>query len=73
MESVSKKKRKAKEGYDGKDSQKRKVLSLEWKSEGVMDDEKHAMGSHSGTCLPAEVTFPPLPPAKAVWLFFNEI
>ena len=26
-------------GYDGKDLQKRKVLSLEWKSEGVMDDE----------------------------------
>ena len=23
-------------GYDGKDLQKRKVLSLEWKSEGVM-------------------------------------
>ena len=28
-----------KAGYDGKDLQKRKVLSLEWKSEGVMDDE----------------------------------
>jgi len=28
-----------KEGYDGNDLQKRKVLSLEWKSEGVMDDE----------------------------------
>jgi len=27
-------------GYSGKDLQKRKVLSLEWKSEGVMDDEK---------------------------------
>ena len=26
-------------GYGGKDLQKRKVLSLEWKSEGVMDDE----------------------------------
>ena len=25
--------------YSGKDLQKRKVLSLEWKSEGVMDDE----------------------------------
>ena len=25
--------------YGGKDLQKRKVLSLEWKSEGVMDDE----------------------------------
>jgi len=24
-------------GYGGKDLQKRKVLSLEWKSEGVMD------------------------------------
>ena len=26
-------------GYGGKDLQKRKVLSLEWKSEGVMDDD----------------------------------
>ena len=26
-------------GYGGKDLQKRKVLSLEWKSEGVMVDE----------------------------------
>jgi len=26
-------------GYVGKDLKKRKVLSLEWKSEGVMDDE----------------------------------
>ena len=26
-------------GYGGKDLQKRKVLSLEWQSEGVMDDE----------------------------------
>ena len=26
-------------GYSGKDLQKRKVLSLEWKSEGLMDDE----------------------------------
>ena len=26
-------------GYGGKDLQKRKVLSLEWKNEGVMDDE----------------------------------
>ena len=25
--------------YGGKDLQKRKVLSLEWKSEGVMDNE----------------------------------
>ena len=36
MESVRKKK---KVGYGGNDLQKRKVLSLEWKSEGVMDDE----------------------------------
>ena len=36
MESVRKKE---KVGYGGKDLQKRKVLSLEWKSEGVMDDE----------------------------------
>ena len=26
-------------GYGGKDLQKGEVLSLEWKSEGVMDDE----------------------------------
>jgi len=26
-------------GYGGKDLQKRKVLSLDWNSEGVMDDE----------------------------------
>jgi len=26
-------------GYGGKDLRKRKVLSLEWKSEGMMDDE----------------------------------
>ena len=26
-------------GYGEKDLQERKVLSLEWKSEGVMDDE----------------------------------
>ena len=26
-------------GYGRKDLQKRKVLSLEWKSEGIMDDE----------------------------------
>ena len=26
-------------GYGGKDLQKRKVLSLEWKSEGVVDDQ----------------------------------
>ena len=26
-------------GYGGKDLQKRKALSLEWKSGGVMDDE----------------------------------
>ena len=34
VESVQEKK-----GYGGKDLQKRKVLSLEWESEGVMDDE----------------------------------
>ena len=28
-----------KEDYDGKDLRKRNVLSLQWKSEGVMDDE----------------------------------
>ena len=41
MESVWKKKRweEEKVGYCGKDLQKRKVLSLEWKSEGVMHDE----------------------------------
>ena len=33
VESVQKKK------YGGKDLQKRKILSLEWKSEGVMDVE----------------------------------
>ena len=32
-------------GYGGKDLQKRKVLSLEWKSEGVMDDDS---GESSG-------------------------
>ena len=30
---------KEKEGYGGKDLQIMKVLSLEWKSDGVMDDE----------------------------------
>ena len=34
VESVLKKKR---EGYGGKDFQKRKLLRLEWKSEGVME------------------------------------
>jgi len=28
-----------KEGYGGEDLQKGKVLSLEWKSEGVIDDD----------------------------------
>ena len=37
-ESVSQSERR-KGGDGGKDLQKRKVLSLEWKSEGVMDDE----------------------------------
>jgi len=36
MESVRKKK---KVGYGGNDLQKRKVLSLEWKSERIMDDD----------------------------------
>ena len=36
MEPVQEKK---KVGYGGKGMQKRKVLSLEWKSRGVMDDE----------------------------------
>ena len=36
LESVQEKK---KVGYGGKDLQKRKVLSLQWKIEGVMDDE----------------------------------
>ena len=40
VESVLKKEEeKRKKGYGGKDVWKRKVLSLEWKSEGVMDDE----------------------------------
>ena len=30
-------------GYGGKDLQKRKVLSLEWKSEGVMDESGESM------------------------------
>ena len=38
-ESVESVQEKKKVGYSGKDLQKRKVLSLEWKSEGVMDDE----------------------------------
>ena len=37
MESVLEKKRKA--IYGGKDLQKREVISVGWKSEGVMDDE----------------------------------
>ena len=36
LESVQEKK---KVGYGGKDLQKRKVLSLQWKTEWVMDDE----------------------------------
>ena len=38
-ESVETVQEKKKVGYGGKDLQKRKVLSLEWKSEGVTDDE----------------------------------
>ena len=37
IESVETVLKKKKEGYSGKDLQKRKVLSLEWKSEGVME------------------------------------
>ena len=39
-ESVESVQEKKKVGYGGKDLQKRKVLSLEWKSKGVMDDER---------------------------------
>ena len=38
-----------KEGYGGKDLQKRKVLSLEWKSEWVMDDEWWVEGTNGGS------------------------
>jgi len=38
-ESVESVRKNKKVGYDGKDLQKRKVLSLEWKSEEVMDDD----------------------------------
>ena len=52
-------------GYSGKDLQKRKVLSLEWKSEGAMDDESgdrvHGTGGGSATertdwCKSAEIS-----------------
>ena len=36
-------------GYGGKDLQKSKVLSLEWKSEGVMDDESGESMNASST------------------------
>ena len=36
-------------GYGGKDLQKSKVLSLEWKSEGVMDDESGESMNPSST------------------------
>ena len=36
-------------GYGGKDLQKGKVLSLEWKSEGVMDDESGESMNPSST------------------------
>ena len=39
VESVESVQEKKMVGYGGKDLQKRKVLSLEWKSEGVMGDE----------------------------------
>ena len=38
-ESVETRSWRRKESYSGKDLQKRKVLSLEWKSEKVVDDE----------------------------------
>ena len=48
-------------GYGGKDLQKRKVLSLEWKSEGVMDDESgesmEPMEEVDGTKFPATSGF----------------
>ena len=37
--SQSRRRKEEKVGYGGNDLQKRKVLSLEWKSKGVMDDE----------------------------------
>ena len=42
-------------GYGGKDLKKRKVLSLEWKSEGVMDDESGEVSVNSpGYPCPAQ-------------------
>ena len=38
-------------GYGGKNLQKRKVLSLEWKSEGVMDDESGELMELMEDCL----------------------
>ena len=38
-ESMESDRKKKKVGYGGNDLQKRKVLSLEWKSERVMDDD----------------------------------
>ena len=39
-------------GYGGKDLQKRKVLSLEWKSKGVMDDESgESMEPNAGSAM----------------------
>ena len=46
VESVLKKKKK---GCGGKDLQKRKVLSLEWKSEWVMEHTRPFNGPISGT------------------------
>ena len=37
-------------GYGGKDLQKRKVLSLEWKSEGLMDDESGELMEPMAPC-----------------------
>ena len=39
LRSIDKQSWKRKKNYGEKDLQKRKVLSLEWKSGGVMDDE----------------------------------
>ena len=35
--------------------QKRKVLSLEWKSEGVMDDDSGELSGDGGSCFGIEV------------------
>ena len=42
----------AKEDCGGKDLQKSKVLSLEWWSEGVMDDEWRVDGTNGRSATP---------------------